>query len=58
MKRIVRSFLYKIGIKPKESPMERIHGMLHEIAYLLSTNNIDAAKRLVAKADMYAHDHC
>jgi hypothetical protein len=41
-----------------ESPMEKIHWMIHEASYQISLGNMEEAKNILANADQFAHDHC
>lgn len=41
-----------------ETPMNKIHWMIHEACYAISHGNTDEAQKILAKADKLSHDHC
>lgn len=48
-------------VKPKskeESPMEKIHWMIHEADCKLVNGDIVGAREILVKADLLAHDNC
>ncbi|HLI93149.1 MAG TPA: hypothetical protein VKU83_06055 [Puia sp.] len=40
----------------RESPMGKVHWMIHDACYELSIGNLDKAKAILADADKFTHD--
>jgi len=41
-----------------ETPMAKIHRMIHEASFAISEGDIEKGKKILAEADLYSHDHC